>query len=516
MEVRYKIDANSVIGPNTRFWMACGHDYLFKLVNEPRGHEFLDRLARHDSIRFFRTHYTFSSRTSLDEHAGGRIGGWVVSDADGGYDFSTVNRTFTEYVKRGMKPIVEFDFFPAGMVAESEEQKNEEGFVARQGEPVDWDRWTQLLRALVENLIDTFGIEEIRTWYFEVWNEPDGWPIDQLETFFRLYDVFTHVVKSYDSELRVGGPACFHTEFLRNFLEHVVNGRNHVTGKIGSPIDFISYHIYGLSGFWLGGSPLPYPTVNRFVQEILWIKRLLDHYRDDLKDVEFHLNEWGLCSNYARTVIDHPQLAYRNNEVSPLFLIKLVDCLYSIGDTYDLETSMLLYWGFNNESSGSVAFLGNRELTTLGNIPKPILTGFEFLAKLGDLRLEVDGPSAGGRTGLIATSTEDTFQLLLYNYNEQDDELDSSDNFEIILENLSGDSFEYLSYVLDRSHHNTYRVWEDLGSPATLAEEEIQALMEAGELRPTKNDTMDITDGRLVKRISLQRHSVLLIVGIIK
>ena len=43
---------------------------------------------------------------------------------------------------------------------------------------------------------------------FEVWNEPDGWPNDQLEIFTKC-DVFVDAVKSVDSELRVGGPACY-------------------------------------------------------------------------------------------------------------------------------------------------------------------------------------------------------------------------------------------------------------------------------------------------------------------
>ena len=66
-----------------------------------------------------------------------------------------------------------------------------------------------------------------------------------------MYDVFVGTVKSVDSEKRVGGPACYHEYFLKSFLNHVTNGINYVTGKKGTQIDFISYHIYGLSGKWL-------------------------------------------------------------------------------------------------------------------------------------------------------------------------------------------------------------------------------------------------------------------------
>ena len=516
MKARYEIDAQAIVGPNTRFWQACGHDYLFKMVNEPSGRQLLNRFERHDSMRYLRTHYTFSNRTGQDVIAGGAIGGNVVSiDGDGAvsYDFSIVNRTFGEYIRRGLKPIVEFDFFPDGMTTGFDHVVNDEGFEFRSGEPKDWNEWELLLRAFVGNLTDTFGVEEMRTWYFEVWNEPDGWPIEHLPVFFRLYDIFAHVVKSFDPGFRVGGPACFHSYFLRDFLEHAVHGTNHVTGANGSPIDFISYHLYGLSGFWLKEPPYIRPAVNQFSVEVLWLQRLLKGYQKELGDVEFHLNEWGLCSNFLRTVKESPDLAYRNSEASPLFLMKLIDCLYAIGDARDFETAMLLYWGFCGEADQEGAFLGQRELTTVANIPKPMLTGFELLAKLGENRLRVAGPQPGGRTGLLSTRTEDTIQLLLYNYSEADDDLTVEDEIEVALSNLSGRTLAFEGYSLDRIYHNTYRAWKEFGAPDRLKRSQIDDLKQVGELEPTTRGTMAIIDEHLETSFCLERHSALLILG---
>ena len=36
---------------------------------------------------------------------------------------------------------------------------------------------------------------------------------------------------------------------------------------------------------------------------------------ESLKETEFHINEWGMSSNYYRTVNDYPDLNYRNTEV---------------------------------------------------------------------------------------------------------------------------------------------------------------------------------------------------------
>ena len=231
--VKYSIDTKKVIGPNTRFWQATGQDFLFQLVNEPVGQELLYRMQEKQSCTYFRTHYTFSNSNSNDKRAGGSICGQVLSIDENGkrtYDFDKVNSAFKEYVKRGMKPIVEFDFFPDRMAQEFGAGENDEGFVGKEGEPKDWAVWEELLNKFMQNLVSTFGKEEMRTWYFEVWNEPDGWELEHLDVFFRLYDVFADVVKSYDSGFRVGGPACYHIYFMRDFLEHIVNGTNFVTG----------------------------------------------------------------------------------------------------------------------------------------------------------------------------------------------------------------------------------------------------------------------------------------------
>lgn len=37
--------------------------------------------------------------------------------------------------------------------------------------PSDQAEWANLIRAIVEHWISRYGVEEVRSWYFEVWNE---------------------------------------------------------------------------------------------------------------------------------------------------------------------------------------------------------------------------------------------------------------------------------------------------------------------------------------------------------
>lgn len=511
--VEYTVEVNNAIGENHEFWKAIGYDFLFKIVNEPEGQEFLDRAQKEQSVRYFRTHYTFNNRARGDKKAGGGICGNIVSrDSDGNiqYDFSKVNKTFREYVKRGMKPIVEFDYYPDGFSEKSSRNVNDESLEAKSGSPVSWEDWQDLLDEFMQNLVDEFGKEELKTWYFEVWNEPDGWSREELPGFYRLYDVFAHTVKSYDKDFKVGGPACYHLYFMKEFLDHVVYGTNYVTGETGSPVDFLSYHIYGLSGSWLKPAPDIWPMVSKFTSDMLWWQRLMRKY-PGMSDVEMHLNEWGVCSHGdSKFVAKFPQLEYRNSEFSALFMVKLVDCLFAIEDNFDFRTELMLYWGaWFNAKTGSI-FMGSRDLTTTGNIPKPIMTAYEMLARLGKHRLQVAGPKPGGRFGLLATRSKKDLQILAYNFQETDDNFNQEDNFVINLEHLSGEGeLTVKEYRMDRLHNNTYRKWERMGKPEA-DKEIIRQLREEGALKVTNTFTIRNRGGKALWKDRLARHSMCL------
>lgn len=267
---------NKITAPNDRFWAAAGLDELYALSETDAGEFLLHGMREMGTCRYVRNHYTLSREI----HDGLRCGGDVYSkDTDGNpvYDFSWINGVYRRFVENGLKLVVELDFMPdvlscGGEVRqEGSGEKQENRFL-----PKDWNKWNGLLHAFVKNLIAEFGTEEVRTWYFEVWNEPDSWTIESWKDFFRLYDVFAEAVKSVDSSLRVGGPGCFRQTFLYSFLDHAANGVNYVTGKKSIPLDFISYHIYGMSGGWLNEYPLIMPSVQRFTQELMWVKRMID------------------------------------------------------------------------------------------------------------------------------------------------------------------------------------------------------------------------------------------------
>ena len=509
--MQYTVHYNSTAGENTKFWRAAGLDHLFFLTHEPSGQALLDRAAAHGTIRYVRNHYTLSSYTLK----GISVGGDVYSEDEDGtprYDFTKINSIFREYVRRGIKPIVEYDHIPYELLSDHQRQLLDEGHPVPNCGPRDWGRWRDLMYAFTVNLRDTFGLEEIRTWYFEVYNEPDAWPQKDVETFYRMYDLFAHTVKSVDEGLRVGGPGCFREHFLKGFLEHVAGGTDYVTGERGtSPIDFISYHIYGMSSAWIHDYPLVVPTVQRFIQEHLWVQRMICRY-PRLRGLPFHLNEWGICSMYEMTREESPEVSLlRDTEFSALFFAKLVASLYTLREQYRFCPALMLYWGFSFEAYNGRLFHGERSLTTAGDLPKPILTAMELFEKTGDRVLKTDGTKNGGSLGLLATAGDGTLQLVAYHFDEQDPYGAAPREVSISVDGLTGQRVRFACYTLDRDS-TAYAEWVRQGSPDTPDQADMAALMAAATPTPTML-TVPITEGRAEVRVMLAASSLLLLCG---
>jgi xylan 1,4-beta-xylosidase len=106
--------------------------------------------------------------------------------------------------------------------------------------------WRDLIDAFVRHVRKRYGADELRKWFFEVWNEPnlDGfWEKADQAAYFELYDVTARAIKAIDPALRVGGPSTAGAAWVPEFLAHVK--------ATGSAVDFVTTHTYGVDGGFL-------------------------------------------------------------------------------------------------------------------------------------------------------------------------------------------------------------------------------------------------------------------------
>jgi xylan 1,4-beta-xylosidase len=151
------------------------------------------------------------------------------------YSFYNVDSIFDFLLEIGMKPLVELGFMPSRIASGTTEIFHYRG---NSTPPKNYEDWGELIERLVIHLVSRYGIDEVRSWFFEVWNEPNVeyfWAGTQ-EEYFKLYRYSAEAIKRVDSKIPVGGPATACNGWITEFIEYC--SQNNV------PIDFISTHNY--------------------------------------------------------------------------------------------------------------------------------------------------------------------------------------------------------------------------------------------------------------------------------
>ena len=225
------------------------------------------------------------------------------------------------------------------------------------------------------------------TWYFELWNEPDifYWR-GTIDEFDKLYDYTAAAVKAACPQARVGGPSTTNPDLNRNsgkyldiFLDHCVNGTNHVTGQKGTPLDFITFHVKG-GGY--RADPLHRkqnpPSVKQVVRDVGIGYDILSKY-PGLAQLECVLSEIDPDGWAAGGAWDNANLNFRNTEYYASYVACAFDKLtkWSVAKGWDLK---FLSWAFMFVAER--CFEGTRAFSTQG-IDKAILNLFRMYAKMG-------------------------------------------------------------------------------------------------------------------------------------
>ncbi|PZO71522.1 MAG: beta-xylosidase, partial [Sphingomonas taxi] len=158
------------------------------------------------------------------------------------YDWRRIDYLYDQLLGMGLKPFIELGFTPDAMTTSNQTLFYWQGNTSHP----DPEKWTALIDAFVRHLIERHGAEEVRTWYFEFWNEPNlagFWERADQAAYFDYYGRTARTIKAIDPALRVGGPATAGADWVPEFIDYA--------DREGLPIDFITTHTYGVDGGFL-------------------------------------------------------------------------------------------------------------------------------------------------------------------------------------------------------------------------------------------------------------------------
>ena len=518
--IRVEVNASAPGKPLIHYWS--------KVVGAGRANEALratwqDELhtvAEYDGFQYVRFHGIFHDDMFVYREE---------PDGTPVYNFQYVDDVFDRMLAQGVRPFVELGFVPDELAT----QKNTDfWWKANGGPPTDNKKWAELVRHLLVHCVERYGREEMRQWYFEVWNEPNLRYFFKTGTqaqYFELYRVTAETVKSVDPAFRVGGPATSNFHLVPNPDEDDKTQRHEASKSDGGnwqpiwvedflkfcaanhlPLDFISTH--------------PYPTdfpIDASGSTVSQLRRSIDSTKQDLTTLrkmvnasayphaEIQLTEWSS----SPSPLDHSH----DSLAAAAFIAKTN--LESVG-----LVDSLSYWVFTDvfeeERKIDSVFHGGFGLINYQQIVKPAFHAYRFMNRLGDEELSAV-------KGVMVTRNSKTSMVtaLAYNYpTEVPEALPKTSSVADADKIVATGSARPLSITinglpplalfsvetLDATHGNAVAVWEQMGSPEPPNRAETRELREAAWA--TKRETVRADQsGRLVLSRPLDAWSLVLL-----
>jgi xylan 1,4-beta-xylosidase len=411
------------------------------------------------------------------------------------YNFSYIDQIYDGLLAEHVRPFVELSFMPQKMASDPT-ALHAFWYKPNVSPPKDYALWDAMISAFAAHLVQRYGIDEVSTWKFEVWNEPniDFW-VDKPKqtTYFELYDHTARALKSVSPRLQVGGPSTAQAAWIAPFLAH--------TQANNVPVDFVSTHVYA------NDTATNVLHTDEVILRDKMVWRAVQMVHDEIAhspypDIPLIFSEYNASYANEPNVTDStfmgPWLA--NN-------IRLCDGL----------TQSMDYWAFSDvfEEQGVVRtpFYGGFGLVAADHIPKPTLNIFRILHKLGDRRIASDSDSS-----LITETQNGSLVLALWNYAPPtgtgatyvtpNGSAGPSKTFDLKLKNVAPNAIAEV-WRVDDDHGNVLKTFDAMGRPPSdLTQDQIAKLRIAGEMAPPAR--MRLVNGKL--QITVPAHGLAVVI----
>jgi xylan 1,4-beta-xylosidase len=372
------------------------------------------------------------------------------------YNFSYIDHIYDGLLASGVRPFVEISFMTNQLAASH--SLHPFWYHPNVAPPKDWSPWDDLVTAFTRHLIERYGADEVKRWYFEVWNEPnlDFWAGQpKQETYWDLYDHTASAIKKVDSRLRVGGPATAQAAWVDAFIKHCAE--KHI------PLDYVSTHVYA----------------NDTAQDIFGTQEDIPRNRMVCRAVDKVHNQIKSSSMPNLPLIWSEFNASYKNEPD------VTDAIYMgpwMADTIrqcDGLVDIMSYWSFSDvfEEQGVVKtpFYGGYGLIAEDDIPKPAFNAFKLLHQLGDERIQLDSDSA-----IVTRRKDGTVVLAVWNY-APPERSGPPRTITLQLKNIKA-KHAFVSR-LDAEHGDVHPTYEKMGNPRYPTQKQLQELRLAADLR---------------------------------
>ncbi|HEY4325019.1 MAG TPA: glycoside hydrolase [Mucilaginibacter sp.] len=418
------------------------------------------------------------------------------------YNWQYIDVLYDSLLSIGIRPFVEFGFMPKALASGT---RTVFWWTANVSPPKDYDKWGNLIKALVQHWTERYGEAELKHWYFEVWNEPNlsfFWSGTQAD-YFHLYNVTANAVKSVSKDYRVGGPATAEHAWIPELINYCVQNK--------VPMDFASTHTYGIDKGAFDATGVTTYLSKR--DSSVWgsvVGSRKEIQQSPMPKLELHYTEWSASYTPNDPIHDsYHEAAY---------------VLEKLKKTGDAANSMS-YWTFTDifEENGprTTPFHGGFGLINYQGINKPAFYAYQFLNRLGNQQLQnTDAASwackdAKGNVQVLLwdfTNTHPGDSVSNQVYYKRNLPSKSKGKITISCSNLAAGKYELRVYKTGYRVNDPYTAYFDIGSPGQLTRQQVQAIKQKNNGEPIISKTITIDGSKsFSEQYDLRENDVLFV-----
>ena len=417
------------------------------------------------------------------------------------YSFQYIDVLFDYLQSIGIKPFVELGFMPSALASGKQSIFWWRGNVTP---PKDYAKWEELIRQLTLHFTVRYGVDEVKTWYFEVWNEPNlspgFWSGTQAE-YFKLYQYSANAIKSVNKDYRVGGPATAGAAWVSEMIAFC--SKNNV------PLDFISTHAYGVKQGYLdeygnSGTVLSKDPMG-VSGDVLNSRKQIE--KSTMPGLQLHYTEWSSSYTPADPIHDsYHQAAY------------ILQKIKQVGNA----ANSMSYWVFTDifEEPGPrfTPFHGGFGLLNTQGINKPAFYSYQFMNKLGNKEL-----TNTDSTSWVCKDAKGNVQVLLWDFTNTHPG-DSVNNQVYYIRdlpakqkgkatiNLSGipkGAYTLEVYKVGYHENDVYSDYLAMNKPHDLTKQQVTQLKKQNDGSPVSSEAIQVkANGVFSKELDLRQNDV--------
>ncbi len=418
------------------------------------------------------------------------------------YNFQYIDALYDYLLSIGMKPFVELSFMPSALASGTQTVFWWKGNITP---PKDYDRWADLIRNLTLHFTERYGADEIKTWYFEVWNEPNlkfFWSGTQ-EEYLQLYRYTVQAIKSVNEEYRVGGPATAGAAWVPEMIDFC--------SKNGLPLDFISTHSYGVKQGYVDESGATGTILDKNMWsvsgDILNSRRQISS--SPMPNLELHYTEWSSSYTPSDPIHDsYHQAAY------------VLEKIKQVGNA----ANSMSYWTFTDifEEAGPrfTPFHGGFGLLNYQGIKKPAFYSFSFLNKLGETELlNTDScswacKSSNGNIQVLFwdfTNTHPGDSVNDQAYYVRDLPAKSKGKVQVNISGIPEGNYLLGIYKVGYRVNDPYSTYLEMNRPMQLTKQQVNVIKKLNDSSPTFKEIIKVdSHGLFSKELEIRENDVFL------